>query len=256
MYRNISIYVRGKQDGDGGAAGGLSQTLSCNLVLDLGGAMEKSELVALVGKIFLGSVIPGGGALAELIAVALPNTTENSLRSAMESLQSQCDYFRDRIDYELVNHSEFAELFNTMVATAVRTHHEEKLQAAASVVCNSMLKPGDPAKQSYQELDHFGRCIDRLSIGAIYTLGACRQLSNQVAPGISKSFQVSTLRSQLNLECDWEMPFVESLLAELQSINLVELQRPPIRTQGGGESLVTLTAMGSRFISHIEGSAE
>jgi len=218
--------------------------------------MEKSDLMALVGKVFLGSVIPGGGALAELIAAALPNTTERSLRAVMESLQGQCDYLRDRVDYELVDREQFAELFKTMVATATRTHHEEKLRAAASIVGNSLLKPGDPAKQSYEELDHFGRCVDRLSIGAIITLGACRQLNDGVSFGMANGFHVSALHGRLRSAHDWDVSFVETLVAELQSFNLVEVQNPAIRTQEGGQGLVKLTPVGSRFIDHIEGKTK
>ncbi len=215
--------------------------------------MEKPDLMALVGKVFLGSVVPSGGALAELIAAALPNTTEKSLRAAMELLQGQCDYFRDRIDYELVKREEFAELFKTMVSTAARTHHEEKLRAATSIVGNLLLKPGDPAKQSYEELDHFGRCVDRLSIGAIIALGACRQLNDSISFGVTKSFQVSAVHGRLRSVHNWDVSFVEALLAELQSFNLVEVQNPPIRPLEGGAGLVKLTPIGSRFIDHIEG---
>ena len=58
-----------------------------------------------------------------------------------------------------------------------RTHRDEKLRAAANILANLLLKPGDQAKVSYDELDHLIRCVDALSIGAITVLGAIRQVS-------------------------------------------------------------------------------
>jgi len=67
---------------------------------------------------------------------------------------------------DAVDKDEFSEMFKSCYLVAVRTHHEEKLCAAAGLLANLLLKPGGPGKLTYTELDHFVRCLDALSIGA------------------------------------------------------------------------------------------
>ncbi len=49
----------------------------------------------------------------------------------------------------------------------MRTHRKEKIKAATSLIANVLFKDGDPEKLNFTELDHFSRCLDSLSIGAI-----------------------------------------------------------------------------------------
>jgi hypothetical protein len=60
-----------------------------------------------------------------------------------------------------------------------RTHREDKLRAAANILANLLLKPGDQAKVSYEELDHLIRCVDALSTGALLVLGAIRNITER-----------------------------------------------------------------------------
>src|SRR4029077_18768661 len=76
-----------------------------------------------------------------------------------------------------VNKDDFSELFKSCYLVTVRTNREQKLQAATAILANLLLRPSDPAKSSYEELDHLIRCIDALSIGAITVLGAARTIA-------------------------------------------------------------------------------
>ena len=70
-----------------------------------------------------------------------------------------------------MNKDEFAELFKSCYLSIVRTHRESKLKAATSILANLLLKEGDSEKLSYTELDHFARCVESLSSGAVEVLG-------------------------------------------------------------------------------------
>jgi hypothetical protein len=86
----------------------------------------------------------------------------------------------DRMDVKAVDKQEFAELFQTCARTMERTHREDKLRAAANILANLLLKPGDQAKVSYEELDHLIRCVDALSTGALSVLGAIRNITESI----------------------------------------------------------------------------
>ena len=60
------------------------------------------------------------------------------------------------------------------ISTGIAVHiHIDR----TAILANLLLRPGDPAKSSYEELDHLIRCIDDLSIGAIHVLGAARTIA-------------------------------------------------------------------------------
>ena len=71
---------------------------------------------------------------------------------------------------ESVNKDEFAEIFTICFVAMRRTHQESKLRAGTAIITNILLKNGDPDKLSYNELDHFSRCIENLSSGLVILL--------------------------------------------------------------------------------------
>jgi hypothetical protein len=57
----------------------------------------------------------------------------------------------------------FSELFESCCMLTKRNRREEKLHAAADLMANLLLRPGDPGKVPYEESDHLVRCVDALS---------------------------------------------------------------------------------------------
>jgi hypothetical protein len=196
-----------------------------------------------------------GGSLASLVGDYVPFSTQRSIERTVELLQERLTVLQDRIDVEAVDKDEFSELFKSCYLVAVRTHREEKLRAAAGLLANLLLKPGDPAKLSYDEIDHFVRCLDVLSIGAITVLGAAWSIVRALPPslqgGTSLSLEFEQICKKLSPQIDPEL--VMGLVGELDARRLLHLRVPAFRTQGYGNYQVELTPLGQRFVSFVEG---
>ena len=169
----------------------------------------------------------------------------------MELLGNQLTALEGRIDPEAVNKDEFAELFKSCYLIIVRTHQEEKLRAAAAILANLFLKLGDPAKASYEELDHLVRCLDALSIGAITFLGAVRHVTRSSQSNNRVDFSnISSRFPQM------DAPLLMSLAKELDALNLIHITEPAIQTLEYGNYAIQLTPIGTRFVERfIEGYA-
>ena len=96
----------------------------------------------------------------------MPLPTQRAIERTVKLLGENLTVLEGRLDMDAVDKDEFSEMFKSCYLVAVRTHHEEKLCAAAGLLANLLLKPGGPGKLTYTELDHFVRCLDALSIGA------------------------------------------------------------------------------------------
>jgi hypothetical protein len=130
-----------------------------------------------------------------------------------------------------------------------RTHREEKLHAAANILANLLLRTGDPAKSSYEELDHLVRCVDALSIGAITVLGAARRLADM--PGTQGRINFDQLHPQFS---EMEPSLLMSLASELNALNLLHITEPGIKMPDYGNYALALTPIGKRFVERfIEG---
>jgi hypothetical protein len=192
-----------------------------------------------------------GGALASLIGDYVPMSTQTAIERTTRLLSEKLDSLQGRIDVGAVNKEDFSELFKSCYLVIVRSNREEKLQAAAAILSNILLRPGDPAKSSYEELDHFVRCIDALSIGAISVLGAARRIAETIGQGIQRSFQFNQLCSAFPT---FDASLVMSLVSELSALNLLRTQEGGIRIQDHGEVLVEITPIGVRLVERfIEG---
>jgi hypothetical protein len=198
------------------------------------------------------NLIPSvGGALASLIGDYVPTSTQRSIEKTMELLGEKLTSLEGRIDVEAVNKEDFSELFKACYLVVVRSHREEKLHAAAALLANLLLRPNDPGKVSYEELDHLVRCLDALSTGAISVLGAAHRIAGSAALGPQGHFQFQQLRGSFP---QFEASLLMSLVSELRSLNLVRVQEGAIRTSEYGETLVELTPIGQRFVERfIEG---
>ena len=94
-----------------------------------------------------------GGAIASLVSDYVPTATQRSIERATDILRERIENLGDRIDVENVKKDEFSELFKSCYLLIVRTHKEEKLRAASSLLVTLLLKEGDRAKLSYRELN-------------------------------------------------------------------------------------------------------
>ena len=76
------------------------------------------------------------------------------MKKAAEFLRQKVAELENRIDTQVVNKDDFAELFGKYAALAATTGREEKLRAASNILANALLPPGDPNKSPFNELDH------------------------------------------------------------------------------------------------------
>jgi len=201
----------------------------------------------------ISSVPVVGGPIASLIGDYVPFTTERSREKTLELLKRKLKHLEDRIDPGAVNKDEFAELFKTSYLIIIRTHQEKKLNAAAALIANILLKEGDPEKLSYTELDHFARCLDTLSIGAIEVLGHAVDIAKQEKP---EEYRSQSVRFDFD-RFQGRMPGMDAsllmgLVGELNSTNLLHLAgAPQIPTEGYANYPIQLTPLGVRFCEYL-----
>lgn len=210
--------------------------------------MRKSEKAAAVAKIAL-QLIPFGGALATLIDTFIPDATARSVKEGQEFFQQRLEEIEDRIDVDAVNKEEFSELFKLCMLVWHRTHKEEKIRAAASLLANALLKNGDSEKLSYTELDHFARGLESLSIGALKVLGTVSTIKGNRQKQPSVDFVFGHLYDMVP-ETDSEL--LMGLLGELNSFNLVRMKGwPGTVTEEYRNYPLAFTSLGRRFATHV-----
>ena len=204
----------------------------------------------LVGiKAIIGAIPLLGGSLASLVEL-IPTSTQRDTEKALGFFGDKICELENRIDVNSVYKDNFAELLKSCLIVMSPTHREEKLYAAANILVNLLLRPGDPAKSSYEELDHLVRCLDGLSIGAITVLGAARRLST--TPGTQGRINFDQLHPQFS---QMEASLLMSLASELNALNLLHITEPPMKTPDYGNYTLELTPVGKRFVEQfIEGS--
>ena len=217
--------------------------------------MKKTKLEHALALFKAGiSTVPWiGGAIASLIADYIPSSTQRSIETAIELLKHKLEQREDRIDLNDINKDEFAELFKSCYLTIVRTHQRSKLNAATSLISNILLKKGDPEKLSYTEIDHFVRCLDSLSIGAIQVLGHAVEIARQAAGENIESQSIRMDFGQLQSKMpDTEPSLLMGLIRELDSMNLLHFPGPPaIRTRDYSNYSFELTPIGARFVLRL-----
>lgn len=115
-----------------------------------------------------------------------------------------------------------------------------------NILANLLLRPGDQAKSSYDELDHLVRCVESLSIGAISVLGAAGQISKTAPVGPQQeAFQFEELRKAFP---EMDAALLMSLVSELRGLNLIRVQEPPLRQPKYGGYFLEPTPIGTRFV--------
>jgi hypothetical protein len=168
-----------------------------------------------------------GDPIAALITAYVPTATQRDIEKTLEILGQKLTALGDRVDIQTLDEDEFSELFKSCYLVMMRSHKEEKLQAAANILANLCLRSSDPAKPSYDELDHLVRCVESLSIGALSVLGAAIQLSKTVPVGLQ--LEVFPFEQLQRMFPQWDAALLMSLVTELRSLNLLRVQEPAIR---------------------------
>jgi len=208
-------------------------------------------------KIWAISAIAGipyiGGSITNLINEYFPSWRLKSLDKTLELLEHKLKALADRIDPDVVNKDEFAELFYSCLQISLRTHQILKLNAATSLITNILLKEGDTEKLSYTELDHFARCLESLSIGAIKTLGHSVDIAKQTD---LKKVGYQPIRfdfKQLQDTMQEDDPYLlMGLVGELNAMNLLHMAgAPQIPLEGYANYPLQLTPLGARFVERL-----
>lgn len=213
--------------------------------------MEKSEHALAIIKAGVSAVPCIGGPIASLIGDYIPTATEKSIKTAIDLLSERLRELEDRIDVNKVDKDEFAELFKTSYLCFVRTHQKAKLDAAVSLIANILLKDGDKDKLTYRELDHYARCIDGLSIGAIEVLGEIyRSIDLEYTDLQShKRIDFGSLHARMR---EIDTALLMGLLEELNALHLIHLTGvPSFRTPEYSNYPIERTQLGDRFVRHL-----
>jgi hypothetical protein len=132
---------------------------------------------------------------------------------------------------------------------ALRNSRQEKRRALRNAVLNAALPAGDPEKLSYTELDHFVRCLDTLSVGAIEVLGQALAIArHEKFPNLGTQyfrFNFDYLQKRL---AETEPSLLLGLVGELNAVNLIHLAGiPAARTENYGNYPLELTPLGVKF---------
>ena len=210
-----------------------------------------------------------GGSISSLVGDYIPTATEKSRDRAIELLTRHIEALGDRIDVEAVDKNDFAELFKSCYLSIVRSHRDEKLRAATTILANLLLREGDPDKLSYTELDHFARCVETLSSGAIEVLGSFVQRARSQADFNANFFtwDDNTGRNidsfnmnfgEISKEFSQHSPdLLMGLVAELDAANLIYRgDAPAIKTENYGNHQIRMTPLGARFARMLIGVEE
>ena len=213
----------------------------------------KSDHVMAIIKAGVSAIPCIGGSIASLIGDYVPSATQRSIETAIEMLKQKLKQLADRIDADAVNKEEFAELFKSCYLSIVRTQQKRKLNAAANLLANILLRDGDPDKLPYTELDHFARCLEVLSVGAIEALGHAVDLARKSKPQEYKvqpfRFDFEQLQSRMTKT---DAFLLMGLVGELNSANLIHLAgAPTIATPAYANYPIQLTPLGVRFCERL-----
>lgn len=200
------------------------------------------------------SAVPGlGGSLASLLGDYIPTHTQVATDTMLQELALRLGRVEDRLDLEAVNKDELTELFKSCYLLTLRTHQEMKLKGASGLLANLLLRRGDPARLSYEELDHFARCLDMLSIGALRVLVISTTFAashGRLSPDPVR-FNFEELHQKVP---ETSSDLLMGLVGELNALNLLHLAGvPSTRTGDFGNYPIELTRLGVGLVHHMNG---
>jgi hypothetical protein len=202
---------------------------------------------------------PITSAIVTGISEYVPSAHDRAVKKAAEALRDRLDFLGDRLEQEYVKADQFADLFKNWYFVCLRTQHEDKLRGAANILANALLREGDGEKRPYEELDHFTRCIESLSVGALRVLGyaicyAGETDSGRKPPRVAREnvrVDFGILRSKLPAMDD---NLLMGLIGELTSLHLLHSLGDPMVHDSDDRYRnypIETTPLGYRFVTCI-----
>jgi hypothetical protein len=116
-----------------------------------------------------------------------------------------------------------------------------------------LLKEGDPEKLDYTELDHYVRCLEFISVGAVEVLAHAIAIASRTEP---ENLDSRSIRLDFGV-LQKRLPSISSsllmgLLGDLDTMNLIHrLGVPAISTPDYGNYPLELTPLGAKFARRI-----
>jgi len=101
--------------------------------------MDAKEIVVALGKGLAGTVPYGGGLIAELLGVRLPDFQMKRLRRFVAELADDLEQLKARIDVEYVRREEFVHILQKTFRGVAENYQNEKLDALRAVLVNSCI---------------------------------------------------------------------------------------------------------------------
>jgi hypothetical protein len=214
--------------------------------------MTPKDHALAIAKAGLNAVPVVGGPLASLIGDYVPTSRQRSLEKAVNLFCEKVAEIEGRIKPDAINKEEFAELFGKFEELAAKTNREEKLRAAANILANALLPPGDSNKSPFDELDHLMHCVGALSSGAIALLGASIQAIGQRRRQGDRRFTFPEVKQRLP---GTDPDIIFGLASELRSFNLLHITEVIVGGSSPDNYGYQVTPVGLRFARRfIEGS--
>lgn len=221
-------------------------------------ADNSDRLVAFFGK-WLANQTTAGSLVMAAIEEFMPKAHDRAMSTAADELARRLEVLENRIDDYYVRTDEFAELFKNYCAVIQRAQREEKLRAAANILGNALLKKDDPEKLDYEELDHFIRCLESLSLGALHVLAKAIEYAKAQDSGFQrKRVEMEVVKVDFN-HLQKQFPQLDrhllmGLVGELTAFNLLFSRgASSIRSENDAYWAFALetTPLGYRFVKHI-----
>jgi hypothetical protein len=215
----------------------------------------QDHVISLV-KAGLNAVPVLGGPIASLVGDYIPSSTDRCLNEFITSFSTRLATLEARVDTIHIDKDEFAELFKSAYLVVVRSHRKEKLEGAARLLSNILLREGDVEKLTYTELDHFIRALEGLSSGALTLHGKIVRFARaEIArSNLQRQFSM-TLGHLSSVVGESNLSLLSGLCRELVSWGLVNLKVPQVNAQDYTIHNVELTELGIRFAEAVFDSA-
>jgi hypothetical protein len=208
----------------------------------------------------IAAATPFGSLLVSLINDAASNAHERAEQRANEILVDRLEELEGRVDKERITTDEFVDLYKNCWVVQQRSLYDEKLRGAANIIANALLKDGDGDRLTYDELDHFTRCLEHLSIGAIHILTKAINYADKKNRGLN-SYKVDRNNIRVDfgelqsLAPEIDANLLMGLLGELASFHLLHSLGSPTARYDGKQIYSNYpfetTPLGYRFVQHV-----
>ena len=186
---------------------------------------------------------PTAAAASAFVGSLVQSHINRQLEETQRVFREQLTQFQRRVDEDFVKEHELeiSEIAHYCVVTAARTVYEEKKRAAANILWNACFKPSDPDKVALNELDHFGRCLESLSLDAIHVLREAVRIKNP--------HEVTESRISRSLGIPEDLTV--GLLRQLEACDFVLMSFSSATYNGQHSLTIRLRPLAQKFVSYV-----